>query len=91
LHDVNRPLEEGVDVVMDTTAFIPFSTALRNCPGKNLGLMELCTVVSYIMQRFDMKVADGYNLNDWEGHLKDYFILSRGGLPVVLTSHVRAL
>jgi hypothetical protein len=53
--------------------------------------MELRTVVSYIVQRFDMKVADGYDLNDWEGRLKDYFILSKGALPVVLTPRVRAL
>jgi cytochrome P450 len=85
LHDVTKPVEEGVDVVTDTAAFIPFSTGPRNCPGRNLGLMELRTVVSYIVQRFDMEVAEGYELDRWEGRLKDSFIMAKGALPVVLT------
>lgn len=78
-------------MVTNITAFIPFSTGPRNCPGKNLAMMEMRVVVSYIVQRFDMKVANGYDLNEWEGSLSDYFILTKGELPVVLTPHTRVL
>jgi cytochrome P450 len=91
LHDVTKPLEEGIDVVTDTAAFFPFSTGPRNCPGKNLGLIEMRTVVSYIVQRFDMNVAEGYDLDCWERSLKDYFVMAKGALPVILTPRLQAV
>jgi cytochrome P450 len=75
-------------VVLNTTAFIPFSAAPRSCPGKNLAMMEMRLVVALIMQGFDMKIAEGYDINKWEGSLKDYFIVKKGQLPVVLTERV---
>lgn len=73
-------------VVLNTTAFIPFSTGPRSCPGKNLALMELRVVAVSIMQQFDMKVAEGFDLSGWENSLEDYFVINKGALPVNLTA-----
>jgi cytochrome P450 len=85
VHDVNEPLEDNVDVITNTAAFMPFSAGPRVCPGKNLAMVEMRTVASYIVQRYDMKAAEGYDLDKWERNLLDYFILYKGALPVVLT------
>jgi cytochrome P450 len=69
-------------------AFFPFSTGTRSCPGKNLALMELRIVASYVVQRFDMRAAEGYNLDDWERDMQDYFVMRKGDLPVILTARV---
>lgn len=91
LYDVEKPLAKDVDVVTNISAFLPFSTGPRSCPGKHLAMIEMRVAVSYIVQSFDMRVAKGYDLDDWEGNLRDYFILSKGALPVVLTPRVLVL
>lgn len=45
-------------------------------------------VAAYIVQRFDMRVADGFDLDGWEESLEDYFIIKKGALPVVLKERV---
>lgn len=44
--------------------------------------------IAFIMQRFDMRAAEGVDLKKWEGSLEDYFILKKGELNVVLTERV---
>lgn len=48
--------------------------------------MELRVVAVSIMQRFDMKVAEGFDLSGWENSLEDYFVINKGALPVNLTA-----
>lgn len=38
-----------------------------------------------MLQRFEMRLAEEYNPRLWEQELKDYFVTTRGKLPVVLT------
>lgn len=49
---------------------------------------EMRVIASFIVQRFDMKVAPGYDLNQWEKELEDFFVLMKGHLPVLLTERV---
>lgn len=86
--NIDEPFKADVDVVMNMTAFLAFSSGPRSCPGKNLALMELRMVAASIMQRFEMKVADGFDLMGWENTLEDYFVIKKGALPVDLTARV---
>ena len=53
--------------------------------GMGLAMNEMRVVASYIVQRFDMKVAEGYDLSEWERTLGDSIVMRKGRLPVVLT------
>jgi cytochrome P450 len=87
LNDVNKPLDANIKVVLESQAFIPFSVGPRVCVGKNLAMNELRVVVASMVQRFDMKFADGYDPAQWTNELKDFFVLEKGPLSVVLTEH----
>ena len=41
-------------------------------------------IVTTILQKFDMRLADGYNPQQWEEDLQDYFIAKVEQLPVEL-------
>ena len=81
----NVAVTEKGPVVTNTTAFIPFSHGPANCAGKGLALMEMRLVVALMMQRFEMRFADGYEPCRWEEDLHDFFVMMNGKLPVVLT------
>ena len=66
-------------------AFVPFSYGPANCVGKFLALQEMRIVVCYVVQKLDMRFADGYESGKWLEDLKEYSILIRGRLPVVVT------
>ncbi|KAL5489841.1 hypothetical protein ACEPAI_4673 [Sanghuangporus weigelae] len=68
----------------NAAAFIPFSAGRANCVGKNLALMEMRMVVATIVQKFDMRFAEGYDPLKWEEDLKEFFVMKVGKLPVVL-------
>ncbi|KAJ7717068.1 cytochrome P450 [Mycena maculata] len=72
--------------VVNQDAFIPFSIGPANCAGKNLAMLEIRMVVAYVMQAFEMRFGDGYDKRRWEADLKDYFVMQKGGLPVIITS-----
>lgn len=74
---------------MNTTAFIPFAAGPRICAGMALAMNEMRVVVSFVVQRFDMKIAAGYDLNQWEKDLKPYITFEKGKLPVVLSERGR--
>ena len=42
----------------DTSAFIPFGTGPRFCPGRNLALLEIKTVLWMLCRNFDIELAD---------------------------------
>ncbi|MGR8920338.1 MAG: cytochrome P450 [Gammaproteobacteria bacterium] len=42
----------------DTTAFLPFGTGPRFCPGRNLALLQIRTVLSMLCRNFDIERAD---------------------------------
>ena len=42
----------------DTSAFIPFGTGPRFCPGRNLALLEIRTALAMLCRNFDVELAD---------------------------------
>lgn len=42
----------------DTSAFIPFGTGPRFCPGRNLALLEIRTVLAMLCRNFDIELAE---------------------------------
>lgn len=85
INDVHKPLGNGVQVTLETKAFAPFSAGPAVCVGKTLAMQEMRIVASWIVQRFDMQPAKGYDLDDWERDLNDYYVMQKGSLPVLLT------
>ncbi|KAL5511139.1 hypothetical protein ACEPAH_4354 [Sanghuangporus vaninii] len=79
---------KGQKYSMNALTYIPFSFGPANCVGKNLALMEARMVIATIVQRFDIKLADGYDPQQWEEELKDYHVIRVGKLPVVLKARV---
>ncbi|KAH8115859.1 high nitrogen upregulated cytochrome P450 monooxygenase 2 [Phellopilus nigrolimitatus] len=75
-------------VITDMAAFIPFSYGPANCAGRSLALTELRMVVALIIQRYEIRFADGYDPHEWETKLEDCFTMKNGKLPVVLTSRI---
>lgn len=88
VEDPTKPLAADIEVVVNTTAFFPFSSGPRVCVGKNLGMNEMRAITSYIVQRFDMKAAPGYDMDQWEKDLKDLYVMKKGRLQVVMTERV---
>ncbi|EJF60792.1 cytochrome P450 [Dichomitus squalens LYAD-421 SS1] len=65
-------------------AFIPFSYGPMNCVGKGLAMQEMRMVVCALLQRFKLRPRQGWDITDYEGGLKDYFVTVREHLPVIL-------
>ncbi|MBK6656863.1 MAG: cytochrome P450 [Proteobacteria bacterium] len=42
----------------DTTAFVPFGSGPRFCPGRNLALLEIRTVLATLCRNFDVGLVD---------------------------------
>ena len=42
----------------DTSSFLPFGTGPRFCPGRNLALLQIRTVLSMLIKNFDVELAD---------------------------------
>ncbi|KAL5507847.1 hypothetical protein ACEPAH_5465 [Sanghuangporus vaninii] len=84
-HSSDTSLANG-DVTMNASAFIPFSYGPANCAGRNLALAELRMVVALLIQRFEMRLEEGYDPKDWTEKLEDWFIMQTGKLPVVFTA-----
>ncbi|PPQ83920.1 hypothetical protein CVT25_000665 [Psilocybe cyanescens] len=81
----DRWLSQDPNVVVDRSAYIPFSTGPANCPGKPLAMVELRYVTCLIVRTFDMSFSEGFDHGEWEKSLVDRFIMLKGELPVRLT------
>ncbi|MEX2479619.1 MAG: cytochrome P450 [Gammaproteobacteria bacterium] len=42
----------------DTSTFLPFGTGPRFCPGRNLALLQIRTVLAMLCRNFDIEIAD---------------------------------
>ncbi|KAJ7167773.1 cytochrome P450 [Mycena filopes] len=78
--------KDDPNFIINEDAYIPFSSGPANCVGKNFALLEMRMVLAYLLQAFEMRLADGYDKEEYEAELEDYFVLHKGRLPVVLTS-----
>ncbi|KAI0683262.1 cytochrome P450 [Cytidiella melzeri] len=63
-------------------AFIPFSSGPANCVGKQLAMQEMRIVVCHIVQKLDMRLADGWDPVQYAKAYRDYTIAVVGRLPV---------
>ncbi|KAF7317104.1 hypothetical protein HMN09_00445100 [Mycena chlorophos] len=77
------------EVVHNTAAFIPFSVGPSNCVGRNLAYQEMRMVLCMIMSHFEMRFEESFDVHSWEDNLRDYFVVQRGQLPVVLKARTR--
>jgi len=81
----NQTETDSITFHTDNLAFLPFSLGPMNCVGKGLALMEMRAVMATLVRRFEMRFAEEYDPRMWEEELKDYLVLEKGKLPVVLT------
>ncbi|KAJ7056643.1 cytochrome P450 [Mycena amicta] len=92
--DEQRALKPAVfkftdELIHDMSAFIPFSFGPANCAGKQLAYQQMRMVICTLMSRFDMRFENGFEAAFWEDNLRDYFITTKGTLPVVFSSRSR--
>ncbi|KAI0643598.1 high nitrogen upregulated cytochrome P450 monooxygenase 2, partial [Trametes meyenii] len=69
----------------NAAAFVPFSFGPNNCVGKGLALQEMRMLVAQLVQRFEMRFADGWDPSSYEDGLEDWFTIQKPPLRVVLT------
>jgi len=82
--DLSRPLHPDTPVIHDLDAYLPFSYGSRLCIGKTLAQMEMRVVVASVVQKFDMEIADGYDVKQWDKDLQDFYVFVAGPLPIRL-------
>ncbi|KAH9897745.1 high nitrogen upregulated cytochrome P450 monooxygenase 2 [Cubamyces lactineus] len=73
------------NIVHNAAAFFPFSFGPGNCAGKPLAMQEMRMVMTLMMQKLDLRLADGFDAATYEESLLDYLILTRPPLPVIVT------
>lgn len=62
-------------LVHNVNAFVPFSFGPSNCVGKNLALQELRMVIANIVQKVDLRFAEGWDPAQYERDIKDHFVI----------------
>lgn len=80
-----RWISQDPKVILNRSAFIPFSFGPANCVGKPLALMELRFLTASLVHKFNMSFEDNYNPDQWERDLKDRFVLAKGKLPIKIS------
>ncbi|KLO09308.1 high nitrogen upregulated cytochrome P450 monooxygenase 2 [Schizopora paradoxa] len=81
----SKSTDEKCEWHTNASALMPFSIGPANCAGKNLALAEMRAAVAVLVQRFDMKFADGYDVGLYEKNVEDRFITQVGELCVSLS------
>ena len=72
------------EFVHNELAFLAFSHGPMNCVGKGFALQEIRTVMCALVQRFAVRLEEGWDLRRYEADFKDYFTANRPELPVEL-------
>ncbi|KAI1786948.1 high nitrogen upregulated cytochrome P450 monooxygenase 2 [Ganoderma leucocontextum] len=70
--------------VHNEEGFIPFSHGPMNCVGKGLAMQQMRSVVCALVQRFRVRLEEGWDPRRYEEGFKDYLVANRPELPVVL-------
>lgn len=77
------------ELVLNRQAFIPFSTGMTNCPGRNLAMMELRDVVARTLGEFDVSlpgdVARGFDMEEFMKGTRDCFMATVPDVDVIFT------
>ncbi|KAL8782128.1 MAG: hypothetical protein Q9213_005662 [Squamulea squamosa] len=79
------------DLILDKSAFVPWSIGKGACIGKNLSLMEIRIAAALILSTFAIEFAPGENGERMFTEACDYFTTSPGPLQLVLRSYEEAL
>ena len=64
-----------------------FQSGTSNCPAEDVSMIELRMTTAYLVRDLELKFASGYK-ETWEVDWRDYFVLQRGKLPVVVSPRV---
>jgi len=68
-------------------AFFPFSYGPANCVGKNLAWMEMRMLLTWVIRRFRFSKAPGVTCDEWEGRIKDWFVVHQD--PLLVSASLR--
>ena len=55
-----------------------------NCVGKTLAMQEMRMVLCAVLQRFRIRMEEGWDARTYEANYRGYFTAQRPELPVVL-------
>ena len=66
----------------NVAAFFPFLYGPTNCAGKNLALMEMRMLLCWVLRRFLFSKAPGFDYEEWEGKIQDWFVVRHEPLMV---------
>ncbi|KAI0821898.1 high nitrogen upregulated cytochrome P450 monooxygenase 2 [Trametes gibbosa] len=70
--------------VHNEMAFAPFSHGPMNCVGKGLAMQEMRVVLCAVLQRYELRLRDGWDPCAYADGYKDYFVTSRPAVPIVV-------
>ena len=73
------------ELIRHKDAFAPFSTGPYGCIGKNLAYLEIRTLASQLLRKFDVALAPGEDGHRLLEESKDHFTLGMGRLDLVFT------
>lgn len=68
--------KEHPEIILEQSAYIPFSMGPANCVGKRLAMREMRYVLANLFTRFDIEFASGWDASQWERGLADVFTLA---------------
>jgi len=71
-------------IIHNTDAFIPFSHGPANCIGKRLAYREMRLVIATVLQKYEIRFADGYDKERWIREIREDGVIVKGDLPVSL-------
>ena len=88
-----RPLEfiperwySKPELILHKDAFQPFSSGPFGCIGKNLALMEIRTLTSRMIMKFDVAFAPGEDGKRLLMETTEHFTLGLGPMDLIFTS-----
>lgn len=61
------------ELVINKSAFLPFSTGPYSCVGKTLAYMELRSVIRRVVNEFDVVLPEGFVAEEYWNGIRDHF------------------
>lgn len=74
---------KNTDMVKNKTAFAPFSAGVYGCIGKPLAYLELRTLVTKLVMKYDVRFAPGEDGSKLQQNARDHFTLGLTDLNLV--------
>ncbi|KAF8251462.1 cytochrome P450 [Wilcoxina mikolae CBS 423.85] len=70
------------ELVIDKTAFAPFSTGPMGCVGRNVALMEMRGVLMKTLRLYEIATTEGFDREEYFGRVQDKFTTTLPGLEL---------